>query len=414
MLNKYRGALAGLCIYREILNDPLIKALVYVLEQGTNEAGNIEVMDAYCEFLNRVFKTGTSYQQHLLELMLYDDNPFTRAAEKQRIEDLDPMLAAAAKYDLNYLQVLYRIDFNNLEKLLGISGPAIIMMPDNLPADSIPARFDKSLDWPGELKYLAEYHSSHSRGSAAKFQALSYNNREGLVGIRNPDLPYMEDLIGCGRQKEQLCHNTEIFLQGYSANNILLYGPRGTGKSSMIKSLLNQYEKQNLRMVQINRDQLNGLPELMDILADYSLKFIIFIDDLSFEEYETEYKGLKAVLEGSLVRQNPNVLIYATSNRRHLVKEFFSDRGKVGEEVHGMDTLQEKLSLADRFGLCISFETPDKKTYLQMVEYMAQKHQINMDPELLHSRALEWERNRHGPSGRTARQFIDSLGQGRP
>ncbi len=412
MLNKYRQALASLCIYRNILADPLIKALVKALEQGINGAGSMEVMDAYYEFLNLVFKKGMSFQHYLLELILYDDNPFSRAAEKRSNEDMDPVLAAAAKHDLNCLQTLYRMDCRELEMILGVPGPGIALPPEIFPVESISARLDKSLEWSCEMEYLSDYYAYNSRGSAGRYRALRYTVQEGLIGIKNPDLPDMDDLIGCTRQKEQLCRNTEIFLQGYPANNILLYGPRGTGKSSMIKSLLNKYEKQNLRMVQINREQINCLPDLMNVLAGYSLKFIIFIDDLSFEEYETEYKGLKAVLEGGLVRQEPNVLLYATSNRRHLVKEYFSDRGKVGEEVHGMDTMQEKLSLADRFGLCISFETPDKKTYLQMVEYMAQKRQINMEPQLLQSKALEWERNRHGPSGRTARQFIDSLGRG--
>ncbi len=413
MLTKFRLALAGLCIYRNILADPLIKALTNALDRGINKAGSVEVINAYYEFLNRVFQQGMSFQKYLLELILYDDNPFSRAAENQISEDLEPVLTAAVKHDLNCLQVLYRIDFKDLEKLLGIPEQEIILLPpETNPAHSIPARFDQSLDWSCELEYLADYYAHHSRGIPARYRALRYTVREGLMGIKAPDVPDMDDLIGCTRQKEQLCRNTEIFLKGYPANNILLYGPRGTGKSSMIKSLLNKYESQNLRLVQITREQINCLPELMDLLAGYSLKFIVFADDLSFEEYETEYKGLKAVLEGGLIPQNPNVLLYATSNRRHLVKEFFSDRGKVGEEVHGMDTMQEKLSLADRFGLCISFETPDKKTYLQMVEYMAHKRQINMDPQLLQSKALEWERNRHGPSGRTARQFIDSLGRG--
>ncbi len=413
MLIKYRLALAGLCIYRNILTEPPIKALINALDRGINEAGSIGVVNAYYEFLNQVFQQGRSFQQYLLELILYDDNPFSCAAENQVSEDIEPVLTAAIKHDLNCLQVLYRIDFKDLEKLLGIPEQEIILLPPEIDsAHSISARFDQSLDWSWEWEYLADYYLHHSRGIPSRYRALRYTAQEGLIGIRTPDLPDMDDLIGCARQKEQLCRNTEIFLKGYPANNILLYGPRGTGKSTMIKSLLNKYEDQNLRLVQIIREQINCLPELMDRLNGYSLKFIVFIDDLSFEEYETEYKGLKAVLEGGLARQNSNVLLYATSNRRHLVKEFFSDRGKVGEEVHAMDTMQEKLSLADRFGLCISFETPDKKTYLQMVEYMAHKRQINMDPQLLQSQALEWERNRHGPSGRTARQFIDSLGRG--
>lgn len=407
MFKPYRLALASLCIYRNILQDPLLRSLLQVLEQGITEADSIPTRDAYYEFVYRVFQTGMSFKNYLIDLVRYDDNPFSRACELTDMENVDPVLLAAARQDLRNLHFIYKLDFKPLEQRLGIAEP--VLDPVQYATDSLAVQLDEAKDWSSQMETLAEYHRTHSRGIIARYGAFTFSSPLGLLGIANPDLPQLDDLIGCSRQKDLLCHNTENFLKGHPANNVLLYGPRGTGKSTMIKALLNQYPEQGLRLIQMDREQIDYLPELMALLLGYNVKFIIFIDDLSFEEHETQYKALKAMLEGGLISQPPNVLIYATSNRRHLVREFFSDRGKMGEEAHGMDTLQEKLSLADRFGLCISFETPDKKTYLQIVEHLAQKNELHLDTELLYQQALQWERSRHGPSGRAARQFIDSL-----
>jgi predicted AAA+ superfamily ATPase len=242
----------------------------------------------------------------------------------------------------------------------------------------------------------------------SRYRALSWE-AAGLQGIEHPDMPRMSDLIGYESQKEQILANTRQFVQGFPANNILLYGSRGTGKSTMVKSLLHEFWDGGLRLVEVGRDQVEYLPELVEALSDYRLPVIIFIDDLSFEAYETGYKGLKAVMEGSLHRQPGQVLIYATSNRRHLVKEFFADRSGPGEEIHTQDTLQEKLSLSDRFGLTLTFPPTQQQLYLQIVEHMVQEQGIEMDAELLRRQALEWERAHHGRSGRTARQFVNSL-----
>lgn len=409
MLRQTRLALSSISIYRNILQDPVVHALKEVLDQGIYQSDLLKLSDDYYSFLNRVFCTRTSFQRHFMELILFDDNPFSWAAEMERFKDIDPVLLAAVKQDLKHLQYIYRLDLKQLEIQLQITDSEIAF---NLPVfkpGSMAERLARSRDWPTEMENLACHYSDYSRGIAARYQALHFSAERGLEGIDKPDMPVMDDLIGCSRQKDLLCCNTENFLAGYPANNVLLFGPRGTGKSSMIKSLLKKYEHKKLRLLEIKREQIDLLPQAMRVLGEYSLKFIIFIDDLSFEEYETGYKGLKAVLEGGVLGPGNNVLIYATSNRRHLVREFFSDRGKMGEEVHSMDTMQEKLSLADRFGLSLSFETPDKHTYLQIVEHLAQKSQISLDLPTLHSQALEWERSRHGPSGRTARQFIDSL-----
>ncbi|MGI6468128.1 MAG: ATP-binding protein [Syntrophomonadaceae bacterium] len=216
-------------------------------------------------------------------------------------------------------------------------------------------------------------------------------------------------MIGYEQQKKLLCWNTEKFLAGLPANNVLLYGSSGTGKSTMIKALLKQYQSRPLRMIEIHRDSMHNLHQLAEILSQYNLKFILFIDDLSFEDYETEYKGLKAMLEGSLQTQTGNVLIYATSNRRHLVKEYFHDREHLDDEIHVHDTQQEKISLADRFGLTLSFASPGQVEYLAIVAGLAERQKVDIDAELLRRQALQWERSKHGPSGRTAQQFINHI-----
>ncbi|MDH7479751.1 MAG: ATP-binding protein, partial [Syntrophomonadaceae bacterium] len=209
-------------------------------------------------------------------------------------------------------------------------------------------------------------------------------------------------------QRQQLILNTERFLSGLPASNVLLYGKRGTGKSSMVKALLNRYYLQGLRLVEVSKDDLSDLPSIVNLLRNRTLHFIIFVDDLSFEEHEIQYKGLKAVLEGGIETMPRNVLIYATSNRRHLIREYFSDR-EPGEEIHRDDTLQEKLSLADRFGITIFFPAPTQSVYLRIVEELANQRRIPLGREELHARAREWEKWQNGISGRTARQFVDNL-----
>ncbi|HHX94408.1 MAG TPA: ATP-binding protein, partial [Clostridia bacterium] len=235
---------------------------------------------------------------------------------------------------------------------------------------------------------------------------------KGLVGIASPDPVKLEDLIRYERQREEVVANTRRFVQGYPANNVLLYGDRGTGKSSTVKGLIHKLGREGLRLVEVSREGFKDFPEIMAILEERPQRFIIFIDDLSFEEYETEYKSLKAVMEGGIQSQPENVLIYATSNRKHLVKETFGDRtgpGGGGVEVHPGDGKEEKISLADRFGLVVTFLRPDQKTYLDIVKGLAEKEGIAFEGEELESLALKWEMLHNGRSGRTARQFIQDI-----
>lgn len=245
-------------------------------------------------------------------------------------------------------------------------------------------------------------------GSLAQYRGLRW--RDGhLEGIEHPDAIQLADLVGYNAQKTALQHNTETLLAGYAALNVLLYGSRGSGKSALIKALLTAYGDRGLRLIELNKADMIHLPQVVEHLRPSPLKFIIFIDDLSFEEDEDHYKALKVVLEGNLTARPQNVAVYATSNRRHLIREFFGDRPRPSQadEVQAWDTVQEKLSLSDRFGLTLTFEPANQDTYLDIVRHLARQVQVNLpDAELTHQ-ALQWAVRQNVRSGRTARQFID-------
>ncbi len=210
-------------------------------------------------------------------------------------------------------------------------------------------------------------------------------------------------------KKQKLIENTENFIQGKGANNVLLFGDAGTGKSSCIKGILNAYYGQGLRIVEVYKHQFHALSSVLEQVQDRNYRFIVYMDDLSFEESELEYKYLKAIIEGGLGRRPQNVLIYATSNRRHLIREKFSDKRELDDELHVNDTVQEKLSLVARFGVTIYFGSPEKKEFQNIVRVLAKRNQIHMPEEELFAEAIRWEMNHGGLSGRTAAQFITYL-----
>jgi predicted AAA+ superfamily ATPase len=235
-----------------------------------------------------------------------------------------------------------------------------------------------------------------------------------FIGVESPDPVRFSDLISYDLEREEVIQNTLHFLDGRPANNILLYGDRGTGKSSTVKALANEYHDRGLRIIEVPKGLLADFPLIIRRLDGRNLKFILFVDDLSFEDNEENYTSLKAILEGGLEIKPDNVLIYATSNRKHLIKERFSERaglasGSVDDEIRAADTIQEKLSLSDRFGITVVFSSPDKKTYLEIVEGMAKKRGLKIDREHLHREAMKWELQYSGRSPRTARQFVDWL-----
>ncbi len=254
--------------------------------------------------------------------------------------------------------------------------------------------------------HLVGHYATLGRGISAQYPALAWAGH--LVGVQSFDPIRLDELIGIDHQKRTLIENTERFLRGAGANNVLLFGDSGTGKSSSVKALVNQYCLDGLRLIELTKHQLDDLEQVVLQLARSRHRYLIFLDDLSFEDGELGYKRLKAALEGKATVTPDNVLFYATSNRRHLIRESWSDRVTQDDEVHLADTIQEKMSLSDRFGLRVVFPSPSQQTYLAIVESYLQRLGMPFS-ESLRAQALQWELTYNGRSGRTARQFVQSL-----
>ena len=274
------------------------------------------------------------------------------------------------------------------------------------------------LEQAGSVKEFQEYAVDFYRefgvgkfGLNKAFRILEREEHGPVVidPIINVEPVYLKDLVGYELQKKKLVENTEAFLEGKEANNVLLFGDAGTGKSSSVKAVLNEYYGRGLRMIEVYKHQFKTLSDVLEQIKDRNYKFIIYMDDLSFEDYELEYKYLKAILEGGLGKRPKNVLIYATSNRRHLIREKFSDKRELDDELHNNDTVQEKLSLAARFGVTIYYGSPDKRQFQEIVKSLAERHQLQMPIEQLYEAANQWELSHGGLSGRTAAQFITHM-----
>ncbi len=433
-------AAKGLTLYRGIMEDPVCRAMVVFLEKVTGEATMEQILDSYGEIFRLLSAkavlagekpVGDAWQDHLLNLILYQDNPFSEAAASVPYGQLGRSLKQAAMWDLNKLQVLHRVE-------AGAALASLLKMEDESLAGQLPvwdalhipfvsetgrdgrpkARELKELlsgrgDWSACLEALSNYYICAGSGIFGRYGAFRWVSRyEHLEGIDEPDPVRLEKLIGYRSQRQEVVDNTEKFLAGLPANNILLYGDRGTGKSSTVKALLNRYQARGLRLIEVPKSALGDYPLIIRKLRGKPQRFILFVDDLSFEDSEVEYKELKAVLEGGLEVRPANVLIYATSNRRHLVREHFSDRGPAGDgdgDLRTGDTVQEKLSLADRFGITVLFVMPDRSLYLDIVRGLAEQRGIDIPGSELEKKALLWETWHNGRSGRTARQFIDDL-----
>jgi uncharacterized protein len=374
---------------------------------------------------------GDAWQNHLLDRLLADENPFSLKAQRSPDTDLGGSLVDQARRELATLRALFELSDRPLAELareLDSAAPPPVgwdrfrplPAPDPLHAPSARAlkrRLAESPDWPGLTSDLATYFHAIGTGLLARYRAFRWVRRghlghlEGqLEGIAHPDPIGLDELIGYDRERAALIENTEQFLEGYPANNALLYGERGTGKSSTVKALLNAYADRGLRLIEVPKQFLADFPYILGTLRARRERFIVFVDDLSFDEHETIYRELKAVLEGSVEVRPENVLVYATSNRRHLVVERFSDHDAPADaEIHSLDTVQEKLSLSDRFGLRLFFLSPDQQRYLEIVRGLAGRRDIPITPEDLERQALQWATWQNGRSGRTARQFVDHL-----
>jgi predicted AAA+ superfamily ATPase len=435
--------MAGITVYRNILNDEIVKKyselikLLYESDAAEGYADAGQLLHCYHEVLSMLILrygeyhqiTGDLWKMHIIRLLLSDENPFSLACERAEENDLPEGLLSIVKMDLIHVQFLFHLDGNNLQTILK-SKVSIDTLPtwvlraysnispkEYAENSTIHAEFDIvnrlfcSENWECEIDALKAHYYQHGCGIFSQYKAFRWNQTEAygcLAGIEKPDPIRLSQLIGYERERSIVIKNTMQFIHGLPCNNVLLYGDRGTGKSAAVKAILNEYAECRLRLIEVSKYHLKSLPLIMEALQKRGLRFILFIDDLSFESDETSYRELKSILEGGIEAKPENVVIYATSNRRHLIKEYFSERS-LSDEVSSQDTMQEKLSLSDRFGITITFSLPDKETYLQIVEGLAKQRSLDIDVTALRAEALKWEMQYNGRSPRTARQFIDDL-----
>ncbi|MCC5601454.1 ATP-binding protein [Nostoc favosum] len=417
---------ASLLLYQSVLQGEVGMAFLELLQAiRYTDADARGCLQAYGSYFHALAAKNQNWEDYLITQLLFSDNPFTRLAQVREFEDLPPALVAAVRHDLQILQSLYECSSASLsEWIQGVAHMPISPVvwykeQELLGGETKFATYLQELDnWSDAVEELAAYYRQCGSGLFAEYRALRWQAGQ-FIGIRYSDPIKLSALVGYESQKDALLKNTEFLLSGEMALHVLLYGSRGSGKSSLVKSLLNEYSdvsgkgkaQGSLRLLEVAKSDLKDLPAIVEHLRGVSQKFIIFVDDLSFEEDDDAFKALKVVLEGNLTARPQNVVVYATSNRRHLIREFFVDRPspKDNEEIHAWDTMQEKLSFSDRFGLTLTFEPANQKTYLKIVHHLAAQAEINITKEDLEFQALQWATRHNGRSGRTARQFVDFL-----
>lgn len=367
---------------------------------------------------------GNLWHVYLTFLLATNENAYSTACEI--IGPVEGSINKIALHDFSIFKDLFDFNFRQMERVL--NGKCFSLLKNYKNVSGAGAVYNKRIrdricDLAKKLgssktdqefmKIITEFYKDFGVGNFGLHKAFRVARRDEDTVMIEPITKIahvkLDDLVGYEIPKKKLIENTEAFVNGKKANNCLLFGDAGTGKSSSIKAILNQYYDQGLRMIEIYKHQFKELNEVISQIKDRNYKFIIYMDDLSFEEFEIEYKYLKAVIEGGLERKPDNVLIYATSNRRHLVREQFSDKEGRRDDLHASDTVQEKLSLFARFGVSIFFVGPDKKEFDNIVLTLAEKNGIDMPEEELLLQANQWEMQHGGRSGRTAQQFVDYL-----
>lgn len=366
---------------------------------------------------------GNLWHAYLTYLLATHENAYSTSCEI--VGNVKGSINCAALHDFKIFKELFDYDFTFMEELAGRD--CLAMLEDYRGTDGHGKVFNKRIrdricDLSGHLAaaedaeefkvIMTQFYREFGVGKFGLHKAFRVEHRDGgaeIVPITKIAHVHLDDLVGYESAKKKLIDNTEAFVRGKKANNCLLFGDAGTGKSTSVKAILNQYYDRGLRMIEVYRHQFQYLNDVISQIKNRNYKFIIYMDDLSFEEFETEYKYLKAVIEGGLERKPENVLIYATSNRRHLIRESFRDKEEREEDLHSNDTVQEKLSLAARFGVSIYFGKPEKKEFQEIVRRLAERNHIAMPKEELLAEANKWELSHGGLSGRTAQQFIDYL-----
>ena len=366
---------------------------------------------------------GNLWQDYLAYNLANDENSYSLSCERRG--RMEGSINKAALLDMAVYRELFNTDLSRTDAKYGTFLSMLTGFENNNEGEKyynkrirnriikLAEELSGAVDDNTFLNTVCDFYKDAGVGCIGLFKAFRVghddNDRPVITPVISVEHKYLKDLIGYDIQKKKITDNTEAFLAGSKANNVLLFGDSGTGKSSCIKAILNEYYDDGLRMIEIYKHQFKDLSAIINQVKDRNYKFIIYMDDLSSEEFEIEYKFLKAVIEGGLEKRPDNVLIYATSNRRHLVREKYSDKEERDDDLHTRDTVAEKLSLSARFGVSVYFGSPDKKLFNEIVKGLAQKNNIKVDENTLLMEANKWELSHGGLSGRTAEQFISYM-----
>lgn len=423
-------------LYRDSLDGTILAELGKVFEDFENNSATDDNLRTriYAQ-VRRLLELATKYgfdnnlwHNYLTFLIITDENPFSLTYEKAGVQE--GTVNGFAINDFSVFKALFDFDFSPIEKSLGINCFSVLsdyqaiakreqIYNKNVSEKvrALSARIEQAADGREIFEVVAEFYKDFGVGMFGLNKAFRIETDEHCISMKfrpitNMQAVHLDDLIGYEPQKRALIDNTEAFVSGKPANNLLLYGDSGTGKSTSIKAIVNQYYDRGLRMIEIYKHQFGCLSRVISEIKNRNYRFIIYMDDLSFEESEIEYKYLKAIIEGGVETKPDNVLIYATSNRRHLIKETFNDRNDMStkNDIHRFETIEEKLSLVNRFGVSIGFFKPTRPEFDAMVLALAARHpEITMDKEQIVAEAHKWEMLGGGISGRTAQQFINHL-----
>lgn len=426
--------IAKLIMYGDMDKDCILYQMGEIFRRFDEKTGSKSALikDIYTQ-LKRILIVATDYgfnhnlwHNYLTFFMVTNENPFSITCEK--VGANDGSVNHFAKNDFRVFKNLFDYDFSAIEGELGIDcfsqlsdyraiGKKELMYNKNVSEKiiALSAQLEQAADENAFFDCVTAFYKDFGVGMFGLNKAFRIRDKsEGMIEflpINNMDKVMLDDLVGYELQKKKLVDNTRAFVEGRKANNVLLFGDSGTGKSTSIKAIVNAFYPQGLRMIEIYKHQFKDLSGVIAQIKNRNYKFVIYMDDLSFEEFEVEYKFLKAVIEGGVETKPDNILIYATSNRRHLIKETWNDRSdvEVDNGMHRSDTMEEKLSLVNRFGVTINYSKPTQKEYFNIVIELAHRQGIAMSDEELKAEANKWELSHGGISGRTAQQFVNYL-----
>lgn len=405
-LQEYNARLHGLVIFRPLLTDPVIAKLTVLTDAAADlrtavcsmgAAAVYSVGSAAAEFEAALFEHTTNWSEYLTSAVLETETVCVRRAAAG---NLPPLLRRTLEQELEFFQQLSALTLDDVLTVAPEWTDTLAFLPrwEVSPCD-LSAAYLQRMQNAGKTGY----------GMFAKHHVFTVENGQ-LVPVKYPDPQRLDELPGYEREREKVIANTRALLAGMPANNVLLYGDAGTGKSSAVKAIANEFAPEGLRLVEVKKNQLYQIPDLMDRLAANPLKFILFIDDLSFTANDDNFAALKAILEGSVGGRAKNIAVYATSNRRHLIKETLSDR--TGDDIHEADTRQELMSLSARFGLTVTFQRPEKARFESILTELAKQQHLEMPLDQLLVKAEAFAIRAGGRSPRVAKQFIEQCASG--